>query len=374
MYAGLAYSIRATTGLLLLGYAIHLSAQPNTIVDVYQGPQSSWPDASIDKGISFKPLGALSKEPIFPDHNPYSKEKYELGKQLFFDRRLSKSEQISCASCHDPDLGWADGKRKSIGHNRLQHQLNSPSVLNSAWVEKVFWDGRAHSLEQQILETWQNPIEMAAHLPTAVARIKAIDGYKPFFVDAFGSSKVTANLIAKAIGTFMRTLTLSNTRFDKFMRGDRAQLQDDEIKGLHLFRTKARCANCHNGTLLTDGKFHHLGSSFHNVGNFQGRYNITHQGSDVGGFRTAGLRGIGETRPYLHNGFIKDIPVLLTLYNNGWWQNADLPDKGNDIPTATLSPHIKKLDLSKEELDQLAAFLATLDGNSPWMEAPEELN
>lgn len=349
-------------------------AEPqDSLVEVYRGPQAQWPAATIDEGVNFKPLAALEDEPPFPEDNLYSKEKWELGKQLFFERRLSQSRQIACASCHDPDLGWADGRRKAIGHNRIQHDLNSPTIVNSAWLEEVFWDGRAGSLEEQVLGSWQNPIEMAANLPDAVERIQGIEGYSPLFDGAFGSTEVSAKRISQAIATFMRKITLTNTRFDKFMRGERDALTEDEIKGLHLFRTKARCANCHNGALLTDGEYHHLGSAFHNFGEFQGRYRVTGKAEDVGAFRTPGLRGIGETAPYQHNGFAKNLDILMNLYNMGWWQNAELPDKGNDIPTAQLSSHIRELKLNKEELNQLKAFLGTLDGDMPWYEMPKEL-
>lgn len=361
-------------GSCLLMFGSVCEAEPqDSLVDVYRGPQQQWPAATIDDGVDFKPLAPLENKPPFPESNPYSKEKWELGKQLFFERRLSKSEQIACASCHDPDLGWADGRRKAIGHNRIQHDLNSPSIVNSAWIEEVFWDGRAGSLEEQVLGSWQNPIEMAANLSDAVARIRSIEGYSPLFEQAFGSTDVSADRISQAIATFMRKITLTNTRFDKFMRGERDVLTESEIKGLHLFRTKARCANCHNGALLSDGEYHHLGSSFHNVGEFQGRYRVTGKAEDVGAFRTPGLRGIGETAPYQHNGFAKNLDILLNLYNMGWWQNAELAEKGNDIPTAQLSSHIQELKLNKEELSQLKAFLGTLDGDMPWYEMPEEL-
>lgn len=343
------------------------------IINQYRGDQQHWPAPAIDKGVIFSSLAALPEKVVFPESNLYSKEKYELGKQLFFDRRLSKSEQIACASCHDPDLGWADGRRQAIGHNRQQHDLNSPSIINTAWLEKVFWNGRADSLEAQIIETWQNPVEMAANLPSAVARIKAVKAYTPLFEKAFASPEISAAKISQAMATFMRTITLSNTRFDRFMRGKRNVFSDQEIKGLHLFRTKARCINCHHGSLLTDGRFHHLGSSFHNVDDFEGRYRVTKKSQDVGAFRTPGLRGINETAPYLHNGLIKSLESLIAIYNNGWWQNAALENKGNEIPTAVLSSHIKKLSLSQKEVEDLIAFLDTLEGNTPWVKMPAEL-
>jgi cytochrome c peroxidase len=359
---------------LLAIILVAIASRPQlSIVDSYRGSQDYWPKPTIDVGVDFKPLGALPKEARFPEHNPYSKAKETLGRQLFFDRRMSQSEQVSCASCHDPDLGWADGKRKAIGHDRLRHDLNTPSIINSAWLDSIYWNGRAGSLEAQIIETWQNPVEMAAHIPSAVARIASIKGYVPMFQDAFGTEDVSAMLISRAIATFMRQVTLTNTKFDKFMRGERATLKDAEIEGLHLFRTKARCINCHSGSLLSDGKFHHLGSSFHNVGEFQGRYRVTKHAEDVGAFRTPGLRGIAETSPYLHNGLIKDVDTLLFLYSSGWWQNGELDKKDHNIPTATRSSHIKNLDLNGQERMHLKAFLGTLEGQVYWVKPPPEL-
>lgn len=353
-------------------YSVETSSTQD-ILSLYKGPQANWPAPTIDEGAHYTPLGAMPKEPPYPEYNPYSKEKWELGKQLFFDRRLSKSQQIACASCHDPDLGWADGRKRAIGHNRQLHTLNSPSITNSAWLNTVFWNGRAKTLEQQIIETWQNPLEMAADLPETVTRVNSLKGYSSLFKKAFNTPVADAELISKAIATFMRKITLTNTRFDKFMQGDRTELSNDEIEGLHLFRTKARCINCHNGTLLSDNKFHHLGTSFHNVGDFLGRYSVTNKAENVGAFRTPNLRGISSTAPYMHNGFINDLDILLSIYNAGWWQNAELKDKGNDIPTATLSKHIKPLSLNQNELKKLKAFLTSLDGTPVWIKMPKEV-
>lgn len=342
------------------------------LIQRYRGEQALWPAPTIDDGAVFEPLSALPTEVIYPEDRPYSKAIWTLGKHLFFERRLSRSEQISCANCHDPDLGWADGRRKAIGHNRQQHTLNSPSIMNTVWLNEIFWNGRVTTLEEQVLQSWQNPIEMAGDIPTAVQRISSIEGYRDLFKAAFDSADVDADRISQAIATFMRSVTLTSTRFDKFMRGQRDELTDKEIRGLHLFRTKARCANCHSGALLSDGQYHHLGSSFHNVGEFKGRYSVTGKPEHVGAFRTPGLRGISATAPYFHNGIATNLDILLTLYNSGWWQNAELKNKGNDIPTATLSPLIAELNLSPDEISELKAFLLTLDGNIPWYRIPDE--
>ncbi|MEG3765227.1 cytochrome-c peroxidase [Alteromonas sp. 14N.309.X.WAT.G.H12] len=346
----------------------------DALTEVYRGPQEHWPAPHIDKGAQYSPLAPLPVQPPYPPENPYSAEKRELGKYLFFDRRLSKSQQIACANCHDPDLGWADGRRKSIGHNRQVHTLNTPSVVNSAYLSSVFWDGRVNTLEQQVVQSWSNPIEMAASLSAATARISELHDYLPLFEKAFGTAQVTTSRITNAITTYVRSLTLTNTRFDRFLRGERHALSDAEIHGLHLFRTKARCINCHNGAQLSDNKFHHLGTSFQAVGNFEGRYRVTGQATDVGAFRTPNLRGLNHTAPYMHNGLISNLDNLLALYNAGWWQNAPLHDTKNTVPLATLSPLIQPLKLTKTEMHDLRAFLDTLSGTMPFTTPPNELN
>jgi cytochrome c peroxidase len=350
------------------------SVSGDTLTEIYRGPQQSWPAPHIDEGAQYSPLASLPVQPPYPSENPYSDAKRELGKYLFFDRRLSKSQQIACASCHDPDLGWADGRRKSIGHNRQVHTLNTPTVVNTAYLTSVFWDGRVNSIEQQVVRSWANPIEMAASLPEATARIDRLSEYTPFFENAFGTREVNTLRITQAISTFMRSLTLTKTKFDRFLRGERALFTESEIRGLHLFRTKARCINCHNGAQLSDGQFHHLGTSFHLVGNFEGRYSVTGEAKDVGAFRTPNLRGLSHTAPYMHNGLINNLDNLLALYNNGWWQNAPVQDEKNTVPLATLSPLIQPLNLSKSEMADLLAFLGTLNGTMPFTTPPTELN
>ena len=343
------------------------------LLEQYRAGQEAWPAAEVDEGVDFEPLDTLPETIPYPEDNPYSDAKRELGKHLFFDRRLSRSHQIACASCHDPDLGWADGKRQSIGHNRLEGDMNAPTVVNSAYLEEIFWDGRVDRLETQVVASWSNPREMAADPAKAAERIAAIDGYSEPFEQAFGDSEVTVDRIAAAVSTFMRSLRFTNTDFDRFMRGEADALDDQQIRGLHLFRTRARCINCHHGPQLSDGKYHHLGTSFHNVGNFEGRYRLTGDPADVGAFRTPTLRGALSTTPFMHNGMVEDLDMLMALYNMGWWQNADLEDKGNDIPTATLSPLIKPLELTPEEMNAVKAFMESLDGHMPYMDPPEEL-
>ncbi|MES1932067.1 cytochrome-c peroxidase [Salinisphaera shabanensis T35B1] len=343
------------------------------LVDRYRDPQADWPRLQTLDGRDIEPLAALPEQPDFPANNPFSEAKAALGKRLFFDPRLSASNQIACASCHDPSLGWADGRHQAVGHDRQVGPMNTPTVINAGYKKRLFWDGRAPDLETQIIASWSNPIEMAGTPTQSARQLAGVAGYAPLFEAAYDDPRVTVDRMTRAIATFMRTLNTPNTRFDRFMRGARDTFTAAEIRGLDLFRGKANCVRCHNGALLTDGDFHHLGTSVHGVGNYLGRYRETGAPEDVGAFQTPGLRNIGRTAPYMHNGFGEDIDIksLLALYNMGWWQNAPPGEKTRDIPLAQLSPLIEPLGLSADEINDLAAFLGTLDGASLYMAQPE---
>ncbi|WP_293628543.1 cytochrome c peroxidase [Salinisphaera sp.] len=365
--------VAATAAFIALVYTLAPIIERARLVERYRGPQSQWPALATPDGLYIEALAPLPARPDFPVDNPFSEAKASLGKRLFFDPRLSGSNQIACASCHDPSLGWADGRHKAVGHDRQLGDLNTPTVLNAGFKDRLFWDGRAADLETQVIASWSNPIEMAGIPEDAARQLGEVAGYGPLFTDAYGDPSITAARIARAIATFMRTLNTPNTRFDRFMRGEHAIFTAAEIRGLDLFRGKANCIRCHHGALLSDGDFHHLGTSVHGVGDYLGRYRETGAPEDVGAFATPGLRNIGRTAPYMHNGFGDgiDLESLLALYNMGWWQNAPPTEKVSDVPLARLSPLIEPLGLSRAELDDLAAFLRTLDGNSLYMPQPD---
>lgn len=214
---------------------------------------------------------------------------------------------------------------------------------------------------------------MAADTQRISRELQNTESYPDLFARAFGTQTIIELRVAQAIATFMRTLTMTATPFDRFMQGDTAALSDEAVQGLHLFRSKARCINCHHGEQLSDSLYHHLGTSFHNFGDFQGRYKVTRKPEDVSAYRTPSLRGSAATAPFMHNGFVADFDALLSIYNMVWWQNAELDDKGNDIPAARLSPLIKPLGLTSVELLALKSFLLSLDGSMPWMAMPQEL-
>ncbi|MBQ0152017.1 MAG: cytochrome-c peroxidase [Chryseobacterium sp.] len=334
------------------------------------GNQSLWPKPHLfdDAKEGFQDIGYFGK-PVYPKDNPYSKEKEELGKLLFFDPRLSKSGQISCASCHDPELGWSDGRRVAYGHDRQLGVRNTPTVLNIAFAKEFFWDGRAATLEEQVKAPIENPVEMNFHSRLAVKKIAKIKGYKEFFLKAFGDDKVTEERITKSVATFERTLISPKSRFDKFIAGKKDELTDSELNGLHLFRTKANCINCHNTAYFSDQKFHNIGLTyFGRQYEDLGLYAISKKNEDVGKFKTASLREISQTAPYMHNGLFPHIRGVLNMYNAG------MPDEKGD-KTNPLFPKksnmLKKLDLNESELVDLENFLKTLHSYQYKMRAPE---
>ncbi len=360
----------AVLGAVLGAMATPAGADEAGLLERYRGDRAGWPAPELDEDVPYRPLAALPARPPYPADNPDTPAKRELGRLLFFDPRLSVAGDVACASCHDPEQGWSDGRRKSLGHEDQEGDLNAPTVVNSGYLDELFWDGRAHSLEEQALASWTNPVEMAADPAAATARLAAVAGYPARFRSAFGDARLSPLHIQRAIATYMRSVTMTDTPYDRFLRGEREALSDAQVRGLHLFRTRARCMNCHNGALLSDGRYHHLGSSFYAVGNFQGRYALSHRAEDVGAFRTAPLRGVTETGPWTSAGLIDDLDDLLSIYNMGWWQNAPLDEKIDGIPFATLSPHIQPLDLEPEELADLRAFLDALTGTMPEARPP----
>ena len=329
------------------------------------GDISQWEKPELDEEViaDFQDIGVLPKI-IFPENNPYSEAKKELGKMLFFDPRLSKSKQISCASCHDPELAWGDGRTISYGHNRQTGKRNSPSLLNIGYHSVFFWDGRAASLENQALGPITDPVEMAATETISIKNIKKIKGYKPYFREAFGDEKITIERILKAIATYERTITSKKSKFDSFIEGKSDILTDEEVIGLHLFRTKARCINCHNTPLFSNQKFHNVGLSYYGR-TFEdlGKYNITHKKEDVGKFKTPSLREIGRTAPYMHNGLMPNLEGIIEMYNAGMPRVKPKENQKNDSLFPVTDPLLKKLKVTKKEQNALKAFLLTLSSS-----------
>lgn len=334
------------------------------------GDATLWPLPQIDEEVKpdYVEIGILGKVE-HPETNPYSRDKAELGKQLFFDARLSESKQVSCASCHEPQLGWADGKRVAHGDFQEQGKRNTPTLINIGFAKTMFWDGRATSLEDQVHGPIENPVEMNTKFETAVKNIAAISGYDSLFVAAFGDKKVTKERISKALATYQRTIKSTRSSFDLFIEGKSDEFSDQEVLGLHLFRTKGRCVNCHYSPYFSDQKFHNAGLTYY--GRFYedlGLYNQTGKKEDIGRFKTPTLREVGKTGPYMHNGLFMVLDGVMNMYNAGMPRPKRKTHQENDSLFPTTSHLLKPLDLTEEEKKAIEEFLHTLSSRTAGIE------
>lgn len=294
------------------------------------------------------PLGLQQEAAYIPPDNPLTVEKIELGRQLYFDGRLSADGTVSCATCHAPDKGFSDGRPTSTGIKGQVGGRNAPVAINRLFSQEQFWDGRAASLEDQALGPIQNPIEMGNTLKKVVAKLRAIRGYREQFTQVFGTD-VTATGIGKAIAAFERTLVCGNSAFDRYEEGDDAALSAGEQRGLELFREKANCVRCHTGFAFTDERYHNIGVGMDKPKPDIGRYTITKKISDKGAFKTPTLRNIAASAPYLHDGSAKTLEDVIEFYDKGGIKNRHLSDE------------IKPLNLTAKEKTDLVAFLKSLN-------------
>jgi len=297
-------------------------------------------------------------EPVdIPADNPMTVEKVELGKQLYFDKRLSLNGTISCATCHDPERGWTDQAPVSTGIGGQKGTRSAPTVLNTAYAFSQFWDGRAATLEDQALGPIENPIEMGESLEHVVRKLNEIPGYKSQFRNVFGTD-VTSDGIAKAIAAFERTILTGDSRWDRFQGGDKEALSEEEQRGWELFNGKANCGSCHVGFNLSDGIFHNIGTGMDKEEPDLGRHVVTKEEKDKGAFKTPILRDLTKTAPYLHDGSEPTLESVVEYYNKG------------GFPNEWLDPKMKPLGLTEEEKSDLVAFLEALDGTSTEVTPP----
>jgi len=312
-----------------------------------------------------KPKG-IPPVPI-PDDNPQTPMKVKLGERLYFDPKLSVDGTISCASCHHPSLGFADGQMTSDGVNAQVGGRNAPTVYNSAYYATQFWDGRAMTLEDQARGPVMNPIEMANTWENVVAYLKTDTTYQRMFRQVFGGS-ITEDNAVKAIASYERTVVTWDSDYDRFIAGDTSAMTMDEVAGMDLFFGKAECANCHKAPLFFEDAFGNIGvpqvkdmDHFANDGEDVslagldlGRYYVTHNADDLGDFKTPGLRNIELTAPYMHNGIFATLEDVIAHYNSV--PMTPVGELDEDLPT--------DLDMTEEEQMQLVAFLKALTGRT----------
>ena len=306
---------------------------------------------SGDKAKQDKPLVPLPKTAPAPKDNPTTPEKVALGKQLFFDPRLSGGNTMSCATCHLPEKAFGDGVALGKGEKGNTLERNTQSCLNVGFFTNFFWDGRDATLEEQALGPIQSPVEMNQELEELEQELNAIPGYTTQFQAIFGTPP-NRDGIAKALAAYQRTLVTGPSPFDRFLMGDENALSDDAKRGLELFRGEAGCIECHRGPLLSDNKFYRLGVTHKD----EGRAKVTGKKVDRYRFRTPSLRNIAETGSYMHNGSLKTLDDVVTFYYRG------IPSRGPD----GLTPDTEALsDRSFSEIPLIVAFLKSLSGKPP---------
>jgi cytochrome c peroxidase len=351
--------IRSLQLMLVIGILLSACGKPDPPETPAPAPPGGWSPTPYDLEIpqNMPPM-------IIPADNPLTVEGVKLGRHLFWEKRLSGDNTMSCGTCHAPENAFAETTQFSTGIDGIQGTRNSMALMNLGWEQRFFWDGRALTLEQQILEPVVNPIEMHETWPNVMYELQSDPAYEALFQDAFGSTVVDSLKAAKAIAQFLRTMISANSKFDKFMRGE-VQLEPEEALGFQLTQMEggdpafgqggqfgADCFHCHphGAGRFTDGQMRNNGldATFADPG-FGG---VTGQPQDMGKFKTPTLRNVALTAPYMHDGRFQTLEEVIEHYNSG------------GVPSPTIDPNMKftqgGLQLTAEKKQQLIAFLNTL--------------
>lgn len=333
-----------------------------------------------------KKLEPIGPVPV-PADNPQSVDKIELGRMLYFDPRLAGDSSMACAKCHDPAKGWSNGVQMSDAYPGTKHWRHVPTVLNSAYLQQLFWDGRAHTLEEQAVGPIAAPFEMNQNYVHLVEKLQGVPYYRTMFKKVFNSDVNMENL-AKALASFERTVVSRPGRIDAYLKGDTSALNASEIRGMEIFKGKANCIACHHGPMLTDQKFHATGVPeieplktesdriatrhfFATINDYPnprkldadyGREIITKNKAERGQFKTPSLRELRYTAPYMHNGAFELLEDVIDFYSKG----------GGNITNK--DPLLKPFTLTDDEMTDLVAFLETLSSDRPILvDKPAEL-
>ena len=271
------------------------------------------------------PLGLDLYMPV-PEINPLTDEKIALGRQLFFDPRLSRDQSISCSSCHRPDRAFSDGRAVAVGVLGRAGRRNAPALVNRGYGRLFFWDGRSSSLEEQVVKPISDPNEMDLPIEDAARRVG-----------------LEAQDISRALASYVRSILSGNSAFDRFVNGDRGALSEEEQLGLRVFRGKGNCTACHVGPNFTDERTHNTGVAWKD-----GR--LADEGAGHGAFKTPTLREVSHSAPYMHDGSLTTLEDVIDFYDHG----------GNANPY--LDPEVRPVRFTPEEKRALIAFLKALAG------------
>ncbi len=324
---------------------------------------------AVPSAVSAAHIESIKSVPV-PADNPQTPEKIELGRKLFFDRRLSGDGTMSCVTCHDPGTGYTDGLAISLSYPTTKNWRNSPSLINVAYNTSLFWDGRAHSLEQQALFPMMSAFEMNQNLDYLEEELKGVPEYVEAFNQVFGG-EINRERIAQALASFQRTIISNNAPVDRSLDGNENALTPEQKKGYEIFTGKGKCAECHSGANFTDNKFYNLGvpenpalvndprvaatmrftakvsgyEEYRSLTEDPGRYLVTKDKKDWKAFKTPGLRELALTAPYMHNGVFATMDEVIEFFNKGG---------GDDKNKSRL---LAPLGLTDEERQSLKAFL-----------------
>jgi cytochrome c peroxidase len=290
----------------------------------------------------------------FPDGNPPSEAKVELGEMLFFDPVLSGSHSRSCATCHNPGLSWGDGLPRAVGERQVAMSLRSPTLLNVAWVPRLGWEGKFADLESVAFGPITSPTNMNLREPELIKRLSSLPAYVRLFVSAFGEGPITRRNIEASLATYERSIVSGLAPFDRWIAGDEQAIDESAKRGFDVFRGKGRCSECHTGWAFTDSSFHDIGTA---------------QGDDIGrgrffptstklryAFKTPTLRDVARRAPYMHDGSLATLQDVVALYDRG------------GIARPSRSTLIGPLGLTEDKKADLIAFLTTL--TSPPLSVP----
>ncbi|MGI8732575.1 MAG: cytochrome-c peroxidase [Pyrinomonadaceae bacterium] len=282
-----------------------------------------------------------------PDDNPMSPEKVALGRQLYFDERLSGDGSRSCYSCHVCEKGLTDGLAKSVGAFNKQLPRSSPTLWNIGYHKEFYWDGRSPSLEKQALAAWTGA-NMGAKADEIAAKLNGIEGYHSQFHKVFGGDATSDNIV-KAIAAFERTIISGDTAWDRYRAGDSSAMSEAAVRGWNVFQA-IKCTNCHDGALLTDQQYHNVGIGMDQKEPDVGRFKVTNKPEDTGAFKTPTLRDVAKSAPYFHDGSAKTLEEALDIMLGGGKPNEHL-DKKNLV----------KHDVLPDQREALLEFLKTLN-------------
>jgi cytochrome c peroxidase len=271
------------------------------------------------------PLGLDLYMPV-PPTNPLTVEKIDRGRQLFFDRRLSRDATIACASCHRPERAFSDGRAIAIGIGGRTGRRNAPALINRGYGKLFFWDGREHSLEEQVIQPIEDPNEMGSSAEEAARRVG-----------------LSVDDLAHALASYVRSILSGNSRFDRFVSGDRMALSDQEQRGLQLFRGRGNCTACHVGPNFSDEELHNTGVAWNPDAS-----ELKDPGAQHGEFKTPTLREVVRSAPYMHDGSLATLEEVVDFYSNGGRANP------------YLDPELRPLRLDADENRALVAFLTSL--------------